>query len=303
MAEKKTTSFEASSLAAQTKGRKGFTLIELLVVLSVISVLMGILLPVAAAVRRRALTIKCMQNMREITRCAELFAMDNDGRYPESVATIGFGNFCHWDEPTMLIGYMMRAPGVHRAMSEYLGRYITDASIMVCPCAPHKHKYLQQAWEAGDSWDNPDTPSHPDALLGTYCFYWNYIGFLGEEEDVFKGPLGPSYGRGRSKLLITDYFGYGHWRSPGCYGSSERFKRSTITEGSDISSAYWSISGAGRTLGPSALKILLHAGYTDGHVENYTPANVAPMWVSLNCDGTVPNSVPGIFYLPENALH
>ncbi|MHC4649069.1 MAG: type II secretion system protein, partial [Planctomycetota bacterium] len=182
----------------------GFTLIEVLVVLGIMSVLTGILLPVAVNIRSSSRRVKCMQNMREITRALELFAFDNDGRYPESVATIGFGNFWHWEAPTMLTGYMRRAPGLHRAMSGYLGDYVSDASIMFCPCAPSENRYLQDAWDAADSWDNPDTPPVPDALLGTYCFYWNYVGFLGDGRGTFKGPLGPSYGRGRSRLLVTD---------------------------------------------------------------------------------------------------
>ncbi|MHC4647930.1 MAG: hypothetical protein ACYTBJ_20905, partial [Planctomycetota bacterium] len=136
----------------------------------------------------------------------------------------------------------------------------------------------------------------------TYCFYWNYVGFLGDGRGTFKGPLGPSYGRGRSRLLVTDYFGYDHWRSPGAYSSSERFKGANITEGTAISSAFWSIAGSQKNRSPSVLKIILHAAYKDGHVESYTPANVAPMWVSLNSEGTVAGMIHGIFFLPENAL-
>ena len=134
----------------------------------------------------------------------------------------------------------------------------------------------------------------------------NYKGFLGEERGVFKGPWGPSCrGRQGSKLLVSCYFGYNHWRSPNAYGSCEEFEGARVTEGTDVSSAYWSRRRSNDNITSDRLKIELHAGYTDGHVESYQPSRVVPMRVSLTSDGTVPypESVgPGVFYLPAAAL-
>jgi len=286
----------------------GFTLFELLVVLGIVSVLMGILLPVLGKARRKAGLLLCMRNQREILRAVNLFATDNEGTYPESVATIGAGSVWHWAEPTTMTGCMARSPQIHRSVSAYLRSYIEDASIMFCPSAPSKYKYLQQAWDAGDEWDNPETPTLPpplsaaDPVKGTYCFYWNYMGYLEGREYPFKGPRYLAGGRGRSRLLVSDYFGYDHWRSRNAYGSCERFKGANIAEGSLVSSAYWSVINSGE-VGLDTLKIKLHGGYADGHVERYGPAEVTPMWVSIASDGTVRNTIPGIFYLPRDALH
>lgn len=136
----------------------GFTLVELLVVISIISVLMGILLPALGKVRRQAKTLIGVNNQRQIVLGINCFAMDNDDSYPESVATMRFGGLWWWQEPMMMTACNPRASQTHPSMSAYLHSYIEDASTMFCPSAPRKYEYLQQAWDAGDEWSNPDTP-------------------------------------------------------------------------------------------------------------------------------------------------
>ena len=287
----------------RAKLRGGFTLIELLVVISILSMLMAIMVPVLGKIRRQARAMLGMGNQRQTIKTVNCFALDNDERYPESVATIGvLRHHWNWQEPTMMIGYRKRSPRLHRSMSAYLHSYITDASILFCHNAPRKYKYFQHAWDAGDDWDNPETSPRQDPLYGTYCFYWNYIGYLGGRKGIFIGPASLSGGRGESKLLVSDYFGYDHWRSPKAYGSCERFKGASVTEGTWVSSAYWSRNGD-VGLGMPAIK--LYAGYTDEHVESFTASEVVKMRVSVTSDGTVPypdGIGPGVFYLPKNAL-
>ncbi|HEC04017.1 MAG TPA: type II secretion system protein [Phycisphaerales bacterium] len=281
----------------------GFTLIELLVVISISSVLMAVLVPSLGKVRRQARALKGMNNQKGVASALNLFAADNDDRYPESVATVGESSSWNWSDPTRLTGAEGRTPASHRAMSEYLRSYIPDASSMYCPNAPHKHRYLQQAWDAGDAWDNPDTPMSSDLLGGTYCFYWNYRGFLPETNGVFRGPRGPaSGGRRFSKLLVTDYFGYDHWRMQRAYGSCEPFRGAGVLPETSLLSAYWSRTNPAE----STPEFKLRAGYTDGHVETYSPSDVAPMKVSISRDGTVPypdGTGFGTIFLPRNAVN
>jgi len=280
----------------------GFTLVELLVVISIISVIMAIALPALGRVRRQARTMLSMSNQRQIVSGMNLFASDNNDRYPESVATIGFGNNWNWSDSTRLTGNRRRSPQLYRSMSEYLRRYIADASTMFCPNAPQKYQYLQQSWDSGDNWDNPKTAFPADPVGGSYCFYWNYRGFLGGRRVVFRGPQGPASSRRYSKLLVSDYFGYDHWRTPGSYGSCERFNGATITPETWLLSAYWSHESAAN----DRPEIKLRAAYTDGHIETYSASEVVPMKVSITADGRVPypdGVGPGIFFLPRNALH
>ena len=289
----------------KSSGKAGFTLVELLVVISIIALLTGILLPALSRAKGRARTVLGMNNQRQIIGAVGYYALDNDETYPESVATLGFGDYWNWQEPTMLVGYLKRSPGLHRSNGAYLGVYIRDGSIMYCPNAPKQYKYLQEAWESGDDWDNPETPPVPDPLIGTYCFYWNYVGCLGGEAGLFRGPRGPSGGGGQSTLLVSDYFGYDHWRSPRCVGSCEKFGGAGVTEGTSVSSAYWSARASGGAAALDSLRVALHAGYADGHVGGYGPAEVVPMKVSLSSDGRVPypdGVGPGVFYLPREAV-
>lgn len=286
---------------------RGFTLIELLVVMSITTVLMAILVPALSKVRRQARSIKGMNNQRQVVSALNLFAADNDERYPESVATVGFDgpdSTWNWSDPTQMIANTRRTPTLPRAMSEYLRSYVRDADSMYCPNAPHKYKYLQEAWDAGDAWDNPDTAPRTDRMGGTYCFYWNYRGFLTERNAVFRGPYGPASGGRFSKLLVTDYFGYDHWRTRRAYGSCEPFRGASVTPETWLLSAYWSRTNPAE----STPEFKLRAGYTDGHVETYSPSEVTPMKVSLNRDGTNPYADdtgvgPGTLFLPRNALN
>jgi prepilin-type N-terminal cleavage/methylation domain-containing protein len=284
-------------------GARAFTLVELLVVISIISMLMAILLPALNGAKRQARALLSMRNEREIASALNLFAEDHEQLYPPSVATVGFGTTWGWSDVTKLIGPEKRTPRIHRAMSEYLRSYITEATMMFCPNAPQRFQYLQEAWDAGDAWDNPDTPMLADPLSGTYCFYWGYVGYLGEGPRLFRGPMTQAGYAGHSHLLVTDYFGYGHWRTPGAFASCEKLDGGEVDPETQLTSAWWKAPGDPNTSMPS---VTLRAGYADGHVETYQPVDAVPMRISVNPEGVPPfpdgGPSAGLYYVPRDAL-
>ena len=292
--------------------KTAFTLIELLVVISVISLLLGILAPILSKVKRSARSLVSKNNQRNITMGVLCYAMDNDGLFPESVAKLGKKTRWSWHEPTVLAGFQKRTPTTHRSVSAYLRDYIESSSTMFCPSSPSKYAFADEMWAAGDAWSDPDSGVAAEKpFFGSYCFYWNYVGFLEETGRPFVGPRSTSQRRNESKLLVSDYFGYGHWRnelaygSRAAFGSCEKFNGVSITPGTPVSCDFWSRDDSAGNLSLDLINISLSAGFTDGHVETYTAADVTPMKISIKPDGTMPYpdhvSPGGTFYIPQSS--
>ena len=286
------------------KGDRGVSLLEVLVVVGIISILAGILFPAVQKAKRHANRLLTRSNQRQIVQAVTVYAVENNNRFPDSVATIGVVWHWNWSEPTLITGHAAaRGPRLHRSMSAYLGAYINDVSIMACPNAPKKYKYLQEAWDAQDAWDNLETGPVEDPVTGNYSFYWNYTGYLEGRTRLFKGPSTSAGALRESKLLVSDYFGYDHWRSQKAYGSCERFRGADITSETRTASSYWS-RGEDR-VNLETITVKLQAGFTDGHVEDYSAANVVPMKAIINVAENTPYPPgigPGIYYLPAAGL-
>jgi prepilin-type N-terminal cleavage/methylation domain-containing protein len=290
--------------------RRAFTLIELLVVLTVLSLLLSIALPTLRASSRVARRMISGNNQRAIAAGANLYSLDNNERYPDSVATIGKNNRWGWQEPTVLIGFEKRSPQVNRSVSGYLFDYIASASAMACRNAPRTYPYLRQAWEAGDAWDCPLPGTRiQDPLYGNYCLYWNYTGYLPQSGNLFRGPSGPAAGASQRGLLVSDYLCLGCSRHPTAAISCEKLPNAEKTDYIGARTTYvmdvwvmdfgWDGSPYDSDGFP---RIQLQAAYADGHVRTYFPSDTERMQVSITSDGYQPYTSmtgPGDFFIPS----
>jgi prepilin-type N-terminal cleavage/methylation domain-containing protein len=286
--------------------RRGFTLVELLVVVGVLALLLGVLVPALSQARRAARFMLGGQRQRHVVLAANLYAADHQGRYPESVATAAMlGRTWRWQEPRMMKACQPRAAGYRSSMAGYLRAYLPQAVVLSCPSSPVPYPYLEDFWQAGEQWNHPSTTFTDDPVFGNFCFYWGYVGHLSESERPFRGPRLDTGRPGHSHLLISDYFGFNHWRSPKAFGSCERPARAEITDETHEAAAHWFLDPAGEP-DRANVRLKLQAGFVDGHVETYRPEETVTLEVAEALDGTTPafsgmGLGAGQFYIPHSA--
>lgn len=272
-------------------------------VLSIIAMLLSILLPVLGRARKAARRLLNTNNQKQVVNGVNLFSLDNDGWFPDSVAInshFSSGNW-NWHDPRkMVASYSFSANG-HRSVSGNLKSYVDAEKLMFCPSSPGKHKYWELMWEMGDDYDCPTIAGPDDQFFGTYCLYWNYTGKVDESSTgKFSGPRRNTGGRNESKMLISDYLGYGHWNFEGVdvFGSCEKFKGASPTRETDYLSSSWSQKS-------NMPDIKLSAGFTDGSVRSYSSRDTVLMKVFRLSDLSAtygPGMGPGYFYIPEESL-
>lgn len=109
------------TLRKRVGNEKGFTLVEILIVLVVIGILAAMAIPSLATVTRNAKIQTCKANLRTIAAVAEVYFLDHDNTYPESMDDLVGG------------GYLKKAVTCPLNGGEYELSVEDDEFVVTCP--------------------------------------------------------------------------------------------------------------------------------------------------------------------------
>lgn len=127
-----------------TRQSKAFTLVELLVVIGIISVLIGILLPVISKSRQASVTLKCQTQLRQLYHGLSMYAVENRGRLPWGQYHIDEGGTPNWITWQTIVNqyFNAKAPNTlydstSTAREMTIGRSPVG-NLFLCPAAPQQ---------------------------------------------------------------------------------------------------------------------------------------------------------------------
>lgn len=119
--------------------RSGFTLVELLVVIAVLGIMAALLLPALNQAKSRAQTIVCLNNLKQLQICWQMYAEDNDDIIPPNnyVYSVSMGST---NNPTLAEDDMTWCRGIApldtnpiTSATSLLFIYNRNAKIYHCP--------------------------------------------------------------------------------------------------------------------------------------------------------------------------
>jgi len=148
----------------RTNFNRGFTLIELLVVITIITILISLLLPAITTSREVGRAAECLSNLKQMSKCLNLYLNDNDGNFPISVGAGFSAKDYSWSHE--FARYMSDSPLGY-------GSYAGDAQrVWLCPTDHRDHDQLYDIL-IGYGFHSPNVMAYFPGRDGTMPTAWS----------------------------------------------------------------------------------------------------------------------------------
>jgi len=152
--------------------RIGFTLIELLVVISIVTVLIGMLVPALKKAKETARRVQCLSNLRQISNGFQVYASEYNGHFPPANPETSPGGTYTLTSNREYVGYYVDRGDVDGHVGHYhlhgilIGLdIIGDPKVFYCPSQRYgqlayahlalpvyglNHRFVMMFWEFMD---------------------------------------------------------------------------------------------------------------------------------------------------------